>query len=64
MKTVNLTKAEIDVILTLSEKDICVTTCYCGYKTNMCDRLAKDGSPKCGLKKTIESIRDKLGATD
>ena len=64
MKTVKLSKAEQEVILTaLSEWKICEATCYCGYKTylvDMCNEYKEDGTPRCRLKQIINSIEEKL----
>ena len=61
MKTVKLTKFEADVIFDcLNEESVCHTFCYCGYKTDMCDKLTGDGKYRCKLQQAIEDIRNKL----
>lgn len=61
MKTVKLTQAEVDVILaSLDEKHICRVSCYCDYKTNMCNKLTENGKYRCKLQQTIQDIEDKL----
>ena len=61
MKTVKLTQAEIDVILTaLDVEKICEERCYCGYKEDLCNALDKNGRPKCKLKQTIDIINKVL----
>lgn len=61
MKTVKLTQAEIDVILaSVDERHICEAHCYCGYKTDMCNKLTKDGKYRCKLQQTIQDIENKL----
>lgn len=61
MKTVKLSKYEIDVILAcLNEKYICSATCYCEYKTDMCDKLTENGKFRCKLQQTIQELEDKL----
>jgi hypothetical protein len=64
MKTVKLTKYECQVILdTLSEHYICRATCYCDYKTNMCNKLTEGGHYRCKLQETIRNIEEKLEAS-
>jgi hypothetical protein len=64
MRTVKLSKAEIDVILALLWKNLCETSCYCGYKTDMCHKYKEDGTPRCKLNYLINSIRDKLSTQE
>ena len=64
MKTVKLTQAEIDVILTaLEESSICRNECYCGYKSNYTEdrcHVVKKGKPACKLRQLIDSIVEKI----
>lgn len=61
MKTVKLTTFECDAILSsLSEYQICRSTCFCNYKTDMCDKVDEDGNYRCKLKRAIQSIEEKL----
>ena len=62
MKTVKLTDYECQVIIeNLSEYDICAVDCYCGYKTDMCNKLDEEGDYRCKLIAAIGSIKRKLG---
>ena len=61
MKTVKLSQQEIDVILALlDETHLCSSACFEGYKTNMCNKLNKNGKYRCKLQQTIQDIEDKL----
>ena len=61
MKTVKLSKSEIDVILDcITYNNLCLMECHCGYKGNMCNKKNANGEYRCKLKQTIKSINDKL----
>lgn len=62
MKTIKLTKFECDVIAdALDEYKLCEATCYCNYKTDMCNKMDSDGNWRCELKRAINDIVRKLG---
>ena len=65
MKTVELTQYECELIdHALNSSRICTSYCYCNYKSDMCDKLDKDGNPRCKLKAVINRIIKKLGMVE
>lgn len=61
MKTITLTKSEIETLETYFWCNPCEVGCIKGYDRIDCHDLRKDGTYRCELMRDMESIRKKLG---
>lgn len=61
MKTVTLTKKEVETILEcLNNHNLCRAGCPMDYKTNMCLKMNDKGEWRCKFMRIIYSIEKKL----
>ena len=61
MKTITLTKSEIETLYDYLWCNPCRSGCVCEYKRVDCDAMRADEEYKCRLKRDTESIIEKLG---
>ena len=60
MKTITLTKSEIETLYDYLWCNPCSSGCVCEYKRVDCYGVRKDGEYKCRLQRDTESIMSKL----
>ena len=60
MKTITLTKSEIETLYNYLWCNPCSGSCVCEYKRISCDDTRDDGEYKCRLQRDTQSILRKL----
>ena len=60
MKTITLTKSEIETLKDYLLCNLCSSSCFYNYKRIDCDSVTKDGEFRCKLKRDTYSIWAKL----
>lgn len=60
MKTITLTKSEIETLQLYLSTNICSVGCPYNYTRIRCDDIAEDGTYRCKLMRDILSIEGKL----
>lgn len=60
MKTITLTKEEIEILKIYLECNPCEVNCVFNYKTDMCNLFNYSGNPLCKLLANKETILEKL----
>lgn len=61
MKTITLTKSEIETLYDYLWCNPCSAKCVCDYTKIKCEDTREDGKPRCRLQRDTDSILDKLG---
>jgi hypothetical protein len=64
MKTVTLTKAECDIILSLHESMFCHSGCLMEYERIDCDDIKENGEYRCKFARDLYNLQKKVGLNE